>query len=78
MAPTGRRAHSQRWERAMCDDDVECEIEVTPEMIEAGVEKLYEFDITLPIKEEMMAAVTAVFLEMLRCQREYPDRARKR
>lgn len=47
----------------------ECVIEVTPEMTDAGVDKLYEFDITLPYREEMKKAVAAVFLEMLRHRR---------
>ena len=42
------------------------EIEITPEMIEAGVEKLFEFDIQQPFRAEMRDAVAAVFREMLR------------
>lgn len=48
-------------------DKNDIEIEVTPEMIEAGLEKLYEFDITCPVDAEMRLAVAAVFVEMLQC-----------
>ena len=44
----------------------EPEIEVTPEIIEAGVEKLYEFDLHEPFRDELRKGVVAVFLEMLR------------
>jgi hypothetical protein len=44
------------------------EIEITPEMIEAGFAKLYEFDITHPMEGEMREAVRDVFLSMLRAR----------
>lgn len=43
----------------------EPEIEVTPAMIEAGVDTLYRFDITEPVRPDMDEAVKAVFLAML-------------
>ena len=44
------------------------EVEITPEMIEAGFAKLYEFDITHPMEGEMREAVRDVFLSMLRAR----------
>ena len=41
------------------------EIEVTPEMIEAGLEALYCFPITEPDDASMKKAVVAVFSAML-------------
>jgi hypothetical protein len=46
----------------------ECIFEVTPEMIEAGREALYKFDIMHPTEEEMREAVRAVFVSMLQAQ----------
>ena len=40
------------------------EIEITPEMIEAGVEELYCHDITEPRKDEMCEAVANVYRVM--------------
>jgi hypothetical protein len=43
------------------------EIEVTPEMIEAGIDKLYDLPELLgPSPEQLREAVRAVFNEMLR------------
>jgi hypothetical protein len=39
----------------------ETEIEITPAMIEAGLSKLYEFDITQPDPDELRIAVAAVY-----------------
>ena len=39
-------------------------VEITPEMIEAGREKLYNFDIMHPVENEMNEAVKAVFVSM--------------
>jgi hypothetical protein len=44
----------------------EHEIEVTPAMIEAGREALYDFDIMEPYEEEMRKAVAAVYRAMVR------------
>ena len=44
----------------------EAEIEVTSEMIEAGLDTLYEFDITEPREAEMRKAVTEVYRTMVR------------
>ena len=44
----------------------EHEIEITPEMIEAGRETLYGFRITEPFEDEMNEAVAAVYLAMVR------------
>lgn len=41
------------------------EIEVTPEMIEAGVDELYRHDILEPKRVEMKVAVSEVFRAML-------------
>ena len=40
------------------------EIEITSEMIEAGVDELYCFDITEPRLNEMRIAVAAIFRRM--------------
>jgi hypothetical protein len=49
------------------------EIEITPEMIEAGVEELYSHPILQPDDQSMALAVSAVFRTMLalspRCAR---------
>jgi hypothetical protein len=45
------------------------ELEITPEMIEAGRERLYEFEITDPSRDEMNEAVKAVFRAMLLARR---------
>jgi hypothetical protein len=50
----------------------EQEIEVTPEMIEAGLATLYEFDITEPFESEMREAVAAVYRAM--CSIHRPPR----
>ena len=42
----------------------EAEIEITPEMIEAGLEALYSFPITEPFESEMREAVAAVYRAM--------------
>lgn len=42
------------------------EIEVTPAMIEAGVDKLSEFDLEQPSREELRRALRAAFVDMLR------------
>jgi hypothetical protein len=42
----------------------ENQIEITPEMIEAGLNRLYEFHITEPDSDEMRDAVAAVFRAM--------------
>jgi hypothetical protein len=39
----------------------EKEIEITPEMIEAGMSALYDFPITEPFESEMREAVAAVY-----------------
>lgn len=41
------------------------DLEITPTMIEAGLECLYGFDITEPRRSEMREAVKAVFIAML-------------
>jgi hypothetical protein len=41
------------------------EIEITPEMIEAGLDELWNHSITEPTEREMRAAVKAVFLAMI-------------
>jgi hypothetical protein len=41
------------------------EIEVTPEMMDAGLSALYRFHITEPDDEEMREAVCAVFNAMI-------------
>lgn len=40
------------------------EIEITPEMIEAGMEELFRHDIQEPCEDEMREAVAAVFRVM--------------
>jgi hypothetical protein len=40
------------------------ECEITPEMIEAGLDELYSHDITEPRRAEMREAVRAVFAAM--------------
>lgn len=45
------------------------EIEITPEMIEAGLEALYGFPITEPTEAEMRVAVAEVFRTMARLRR---------
>jgi hypothetical protein len=53
-------------------------IEVTPEMVEAGVEVLYTYDLMAPPgHDELCAAVTEVFRAMLRVQTEYRSEAWK-
>jgi hypothetical protein len=49
----------------MADRAANEEIEITPEMIDAGFAKLYEFDISHPMEAEMREAVRSVFLSML-------------
>jgi hypothetical protein len=44
------------------------EIEVTPEMVEAGLEELYKFPIIDPWEDQLREAVTRVFLAMSRVQ----------
>jgi len=52
------------------------EIEITPEMIEAGRETLYGFPIMEPTEDKMNAAVVAVFRAMyIRRPRSGSDRA---
>jgi hypothetical protein len=41
------------------------EIEITPEMIEAGLEALYRFPIEDPFESEMRKAVAAVYRAMV-------------
>ncbi len=50
------------------EDDIP---EITPEMIEAGLSKLYEFDITSPTDSEMREAVKSVFVSMLLSRPEF-------
>lgn len=53
-----------------CDSDwlvsakADVDSEVTPAMVDAGLDKLYEFDITEPLETEMRKAVAAVYLAM--------------
>lgn len=47
------------------ETDTTDEIEVTPEMIEAGVERLYCFPITEPDEDSMRAAVAEVYRVMV-------------
>jgi hypothetical protein len=42
----------------------EQEIEITPEMIDAGLSVLYRFPITEPVESEMREAVAAVYRAM--------------
>jgi hypothetical protein len=51
----------------------ETEIEVTPAMIEAGLERLYEFDITQPDPAELRLAVEAVLRAGLESHRKCPS-----
>jgi hypothetical protein len=44
-------------------------VEITPEMVEAGLITLYEFDIGQPTDHEMRRAVRAVFVSMLQRRR---------
>ena len=44
----------------------EKEIEITPEMIEAGATELYRHDLDLWEKEKVRRAVADIFLSMLR------------
>lgn len=44
----------------------ELEIEITPEMIEAGIDELAKFDVFPPIRSELRPAIRRVFLEMLK------------
>ena len=65
----------------MCDDSAvatkeaagapEKEIEVTSEMIEAGLEEIYRFTISEPTDDEMREAVRAVYVVMVRKNKLY-------
>ena len=46
------------------------EIEITPEMIEAGLGALFRFHISEPDDDEMREAVAAVFRSMIRVASE--------
>lgn len=41
------------------------EVEITPEMIEVGVSKLFEFDITQPVEVEIKVALSEAFRAMI-------------
>lgn len=53
------------------------EVEITPEMIEAGLRALYTFRITEPDEDEMRSAVAEVFKMMLEAQPECRHEAAK-
>lgn len=55
----------------------EDEIEITPEMIEAGLDELYNHDITEPRKDDMRLAVRSVYSAMYEVLAEY-RRAKER
>ena len=46
-------------------------MEITPEMIEAGLNSLYEFHISEPDRDELREAVAAVFRAMIEAASEY-------
>lgn len=46
------------------------EIEITPEMIAAGVDALYQFDINEPTQAEMEHAVRSVFVVMFEARKK--------
>ena len=51
------------------------EVEITPEMIEAGLECLWGFPVTEPTEGEMREAVKAVFIAMLAARAELSARS---
>jgi hypothetical protein len=70
--------NNEHNEHASTTDSVEAgapadTIIVTPEMIEAGLVALYNFDIMHPMEAEMREAVKAVFLSMLQSRQKYPE-----
>lgn len=46
------------------------EMEITPEMIEAGLRVLWRCDLSCPDRDELKLALGEIFLEMLRSRKE--------
>jgi hypothetical protein len=53
-------------------------VEITPEMIEAGLAELYRHDITVPFRAEMMVAVKQVYRSMCSVRPGFSDEAPRR